>query len=119
MEFALVPKGKSWLGGGGGKPGEQEVEIKQDFYLGVYEVTQEEWEKVTGKNPSEFSRNGIKKIVVIEIADADLKRFPGRTSDVGRLSGIHQNINEQGQGNRLGVSLATRRNGNTLPGRGR
>lgn len=37
------------------------MEIKQDFYIGVYEVTQEEWEKVTGKNPSEFSRNSMKK----------------------------------------------------------
>ena len=27
MEFALVPKGKSWLGGGNGKPGDKEVEI--------------------------------------------------------------------------------------------
>lgn len=35
MEFVIVPKGKSWLGGGAGKPGDKEVEIKQDFYLGV------------------------------------------------------------------------------------
>ena len=42
MAFVLVPKGKSWLGGGGGKPGTKEVEILHDFYLGVYEVTQEE-----------------------------------------------------------------------------
>ena len=27
MEFVLVPKGKSWLGGGGGKQGNKEVEI--------------------------------------------------------------------------------------------
>jgi formylglycine-generating enzyme required for sulfatase activity len=26
------------------------MEIAHDFYLGIYEVTQEEWEKVTGKN---------------------------------------------------------------------
>ena len=56
MEFVLVPKGKSWLGGGGGKPGDKEVEIKEDFYLGKYEVTQEEWEKVMGNNPSVFKQ---------------------------------------------------------------
>ncbi len=95
MEFALVPKGKSWLGGGGGKPGEQEVEIKQDFYMGVYEVTQEEWEKVTGKNPSEFSRNGMKKIVVIEIADADLKRFPVELVTWGDCQELIKTLNEQ------------------------
>ena len=58
MEFVIVPKGKSWLGGGKDKLGDKEVEIPADFYLGKYEVTQEEWEKVMGENPSHFSRNG-------------------------------------------------------------
>ena len=53
-----MPKGKSWLGGGGGKPGDKEVEIEHDFYLGKYEVTQEEWEKVTGLNPSASQGGG-------------------------------------------------------------
>src|SRR5207248_2604442 len=76
MEFILVPKGKSWLGGGGGKFGDKEVEIPQDFYLGKHEVTQEEWQKVTGVNPSHFSREGPGKNAVKDIPDADLKRFP-------------------------------------------
>ena len=76
MEFVLVPKGKSWLGGGGGKPGDKEVVIAQDFYLGKYEVTQEEWEKVTGLTPSGFSRTGGGKDAVKDISDAELKRFP-------------------------------------------
>ncbi len=76
MEFVRVPKGKSWLGGGGGKPGTQEVTIPDDFYLGKYEVTQDEWEKVMGKNPSGFSRVGTNKESVKDISDADLKRFP-------------------------------------------
>ena len=53
-----MPKGKSWLGGGKDKLGDKEVEIPADFYLGKYEVTQEEWEKVMGTNPSHFSRTG-------------------------------------------------------------
>ena len=76
MEFVLVPKGKSWLGGGGGRPGDKEVVIAHDFYLGKYEVTQEEWEKVTGQRPSWFSRTGGGKDFVKDINDADLKRFP-------------------------------------------
>ena len=69
MEFVLVPKGKSWLGGGGGKPGDKEVEIPYDFYLGKYEVTQEEWEKLIGRhNPNGFKATGLTK--------ADQKRFP-------------------------------------------
>ena len=76
MEFLLVPKGKSWLGGGGGRPGDKEVVMAHDFYLGKYEVTQEEWKKVTRLTPSAFSRTGGGGNIVKGISDAELKRFP-------------------------------------------
>jgi serine/threonine protein kinase len=78
MEFALIPKGKSWLGGRGGSPGEKEIDVAADFYMGVYEVTREEWEKVMGdgKNASQFSRAGKQEAMVRKISDADLRRFP-------------------------------------------
>jgi formylglycine-generating enzyme required for sulfatase activity len=76
IEFVIVPKGKSWLGGGKDKLGDREVEIPADFYLGKYEVTQEEWEQVMGENPSHFSRTGEGKDLVKDISDAELKRFP-------------------------------------------
>jgi formylglycine-generating enzyme required for sulfatase activity len=76
MEFVLVPKGKSWLGGGGGKPGDKEIDIHDDFYLGKYEVTQGEWEKWTGRKPSWFSRAGGGKDSVKDVSNEDLKRLP-------------------------------------------
>jgi serine/threonine protein kinase len=78
MEFALIPKGKAWLGGGAGNPGEKEIDVSVDFYMGVYEVTREEWENVmgTGKNASQFSRKGKQEAAIRTISDADLKRFP-------------------------------------------
>lgn len=76
MEFVLVPKGKALLGGGGGQVSSKEVDVGYDFYMGKYEVTQEEWEKVTGLTPSQFSRAGGGKNEVANIATADLKRFP-------------------------------------------
>ncbi len=76
MEFVIVPKGKSWLGGSKDKLGDKEVEIKEDFYLGKYEVTKQEWVKVMGENPSHFSRMGDGKEIVKDISDADLQRFP-------------------------------------------
>ena len=54
MKFVLIPKGESWLGGGGGTPGEKHVEFSEDFFLGSFEVTQAEWLAVTGLNPSQF-----------------------------------------------------------------
>jgi formylglycine-generating enzyme required for sulfatase activity len=76
MEFVLVPKGKAWLGGGGGKPGTKEVEIANDFYLGKYEVTQEEWQKVMRNNTNWFGRFGQGKDKVKDFSDEELKRFP-------------------------------------------
>jgi formylglycine-generating enzyme required for sulfatase activity/Leucine-rich repeat (LRR) protein len=77
MEFALVPRGKFWMGGGNGSlTNAKEVEIPYDFYLGVFEVTQEEWQTVMGDNPSSFSRNGAGKDKVRDIPNEDLKRFP-------------------------------------------
>jgi serine/threonine protein kinase/WD40 repeat protein len=76
MEFVKVPKGTAWLGGGSGQPGTTKVDIEQDFYLGKYEVTQEEWEAVTGQAPSHFSRTGPGADAVKDISDEELKRFP-------------------------------------------
>lgn len=64
------------MGGGGGKVSPKEVEIAHDFYLGVYEVTQGEWQAVMGKNPSRFSHTGAGSHAVKDIPAADLKRFP-------------------------------------------
>ena len=70
---SCVDTNAGWLGGGEGKPGEKKVEFEHDFYLGKYEVTQEEWEKVTGLNLSTFTR---KNSEVNDVSDDDLKRFP-------------------------------------------
>jgi formylglycine-generating enzyme required for sulfatase activity len=97
MEFARIPPGKSWLGGGDGKGGNEAVEFKEDFYLGVYEVTQEEWAAVMGMNPSRFSRSGERNDAVQAISDADLKRFP--VENISRTAAQHflELLNERAQ----------------------
>jgi formylglycine-generating enzyme required for sulfatase activity len=93
MEFVLVPKGKSWLGGGGGTGGTQEVEILHDFYLGKYEVTQAQWRRVMGKNPSHFSLEGPGKKWVSGLLETERQLLPVETVSwddaqefVGRLN---------------------------------
>jgi len=39
--------------------GSNEVKIDQDFYLGTYPVTQQQWEVVMGNNPSEFKGGSL------------------------------------------------------------
>jgi len=66
MKLTLIPAGKFQMGSPAGEAErdaievQHEVEITKPFYLGVYEVTQAEWQKVMGKpSPSRFhARNG-------------------------------------------------------------
>lgn len=63
MEFVLVKGGCYQMGdiSGDGAPDEKpahEVCVK-DFYLGKYEVTQGQWQKVMGENPSMFKDCGM------------------------------------------------------------
>jgi formylglycine-generating enzyme required for sulfatase activity len=61
IEMVLIPAGKYMRGASPGdyaamdeeRPA-HEVVITKSFYLGVYEVTQGEWERLMGSNPSHF-----------------------------------------------------------------
>jgi formylglycine-generating enzyme required for sulfatase activity len=58
MKLVLIPKGTFMMGSPEIEEGHQkdenqhEVTISKGYYLGVYEVTQAQYEKVNGKNPS-------------------------------------------------------------------
>ena len=60
MEFVLIHPGSFVMGAreetdpDGDATPPHKVTLTQPFYLGKYEVTQEQWEKVMGSNPSHF-----------------------------------------------------------------
>jgi formylglycine-generating enzyme required for sulfatase activity len=60
MKLVLITKGTFMMGSPESEEGRKEnetqhkVTISKDYYLGVYEVTQAQYEKVMGKNPSYF-----------------------------------------------------------------
>ena len=79
MEFAQVPKGKAWLvrRESEDRPMQKhETVFEQDFYLGAFEVTQEQWTKVMETNPSWFARNADGANEVNTLSDDILKRLP-------------------------------------------
>src|SRR5262245_60672234 len=65
MKLVRIPAGKFLMGSRPGdahaEPAEfpqRQVEISKPFYLGAYEVTQGEYQRVIGSNPSRFSASG-------------------------------------------------------------
>ena len=56
MEFVLIPSGTFIMGENNSAQAyaPHQVSITRPFYLGRYEVTQEQWQKVMGTNPSRF-----------------------------------------------------------------
>ena len=63
MEFVLIPAGEFRMGSTSSEADDDErpvtrVRISRGFWLGKYEVTQAQWESVTGSNPSLFSDCG-------------------------------------------------------------
>lgn len=79
MKFVRIPAGKFLMGSPIDEKDrrddetQHEVEITKPFYLGVHEVTQEQYERVMGVNPSEFSAEGRKKGVVV---GKNTRRYP-------------------------------------------
>jgi len=60
MKLKLIPSGEFMMGStewGDAKP--HKVKISKPFYIGVYPVTQREWKKVMGDNPSYFKGDDL------------------------------------------------------------
>ena len=80
MKFQLIPPGTFQMGSPTGEAGRSDSEgpqhavtIAQPFYLGTFEVTQGEYERLMGTNPSWFARTGDGKD---KVAGQDTSRFP-------------------------------------------
>ncbi|HZV04645.1 MAG TPA: SUMF1/EgtB/PvdO family nonheme iron enzyme, partial [Gemmataceae bacterium] len=82
MKFVFVGRGTFLMGSPENEhlryPDEfqHEVEITRPFYMGAYEVTQEQYERVMGQNPSWFASSGEGKDKVQGI---DTSQFPVET----------------------------------------
>ncbi len=80
MKLALIPAGEFLMGSPdldkdadvNEKP-QHRVRIAKPFYLGVYPVTQSEYERVMGENPSWFCKSGTGKG---KIGQQDTSQFP-------------------------------------------
>lgn len=70
LEMVWVPKGSFMMGSPSSEDNRDDderqhrVTLSEGFWMGKYEVTQEQWAEVMGKNPSHFSgsRNPVEKV---------------------------------------------------------
>jgi formylglycine-generating enzyme required for sulfatase activity len=76
MKFVPLPKATFYMGWDGAKGSAKKTEIKKDFEIAVYTVTQGQWQELMGNNPSWFSREGVGKDKVKDIKDEELKQLP-------------------------------------------
>jgi formylglycine-generating enzyme required for sulfatase activity len=108
MEFVLIPKGKSWLGGGSDwdvadrkwkiRAPQKEVSIDYDLELAAHTVTQMQWQEVMGSNPSFFSRKGAWSSRVTDVSDADLNRFPVESMTWNEVQEFLEKLNDKEKG---------------------
>jgi formylglycine-generating enzyme required for sulfatase activity/predicted Ser/Thr protein kinase len=80
MKFVLIPAGRFLMGSppteterAADEDPQHEVILTRPFYLGVFQVTQHEYEQVTGQLPSHFSTHGDGQD---KMRDLDPHRFP-------------------------------------------
>ncbi len=79
MKLILIPPGEFLMGSPaseaqrGSWETQHRVRITKPYYLGMYEVTQAEYERVMGTIPSWFSRSGVGSARVF---GQDTSRFP-------------------------------------------
>ena len=65
MKLVLIPKGKFMMGSPPDEKGSEdnerrhEVTISRDYHLGMHEVTQAQYKKIMGKNPSKFQGDAV------------------------------------------------------------
>jgi formylglycine-generating enzyme required for sulfatase activity len=74
MKFTLIPAGEFLMGSNDGKYDEHpvhRVRISRPFYMGVYEVTQAQYQRVMGRNPSAYSKSGYYKDKVFGLNTSD------------------------------------------------
>jgi len=76
MAFKLIPAGTFQLGEGDESHG---VTLTRPYYLGVYEVTQDEYQRVMGTNPSNFKGA---KLPVEQVSWDDAVSFCKKLSDL-------------------------------------
>ena len=109
MKFVWIPAGNFEMGSPKeekerfGNETQHKVTLTKGFYMGVYTVTQEQWQEVMGNNPSRFK--GEKNLPVENVSWNDCQEFIKKLRDKDK--------------DKKRIACRPRRNGNMLAVQGR
>jgi formylglycine-generating enzyme required for sulfatase activity len=101
MKFRLIPPGRFLMGSPedeerrSSDEHQHEVTLTRAFYMGVYPVTQGEWARVMGSNPSEFksvSGQDTSRFPVESVSWDDAQEFLGKLSASHGMSGVRYRL---------------------------
>ena len=87
LTMVLIPAGKFMMGSPASENGQNtdetqhEVNLTKPFYMGSYEVTQEQWEMVMGNNPSETVGG---KLPVTDVSWEDCQEFINKLNSMNK-----------------------------------
>jgi formylglycine-generating enzyme required for sulfatase activity len=98
MKFVPLPKGTFYMGWNGTKGSARKTEIKEDFEIASYTVTQGQWQELMGNNPSWFSRQGGGREAVKDVKDQELKQFPVENVSQDDVREFIKKLNEREKG---------------------
>ncbi len=101
MEFVYIQPGSFMMGGdnakdskwGGANAPKHKVTISKGFYLGKYEVTQEQYVAVMGNNPSD-KKHRDPNLPVDTVSDTDANRF---CNNMSKKTGFDINVPTEAQ----------------------
>jgi formylglycine-generating enzyme required for sulfatase activity len=74
------------------------MEIKEDFEIAVHDVTQGQWQRVMGENPSYFSRFGGGRNEVKDVSDEELKLLAVESVSWDDVQAFLRKLNEKEAG---------------------
>lgn len=93
LEMVLIPAGKFMMGSPASEKGrnenetQHEVTLTKPFYMGKYEVTQEQWQAVMGNNPSTKTKGAKLPVTNVSWNDCQdyIKKLNAKTNGGYRL----------------------------------
>ena len=100
IKFVLIPPGEFMMGANGLQDSQplHKVRITKAFYIGIYPVTQYQWETIIGRNPSHFKDS--RKYRILKNKEIALENNPVESVSYNDVQNFIDKLNNSENTNR-------------------